>query len=98
MCSVCTPVIKVQGVIDSVVAGHRWKCADVVICTPLITPDLGTRLCILLDEGQQISVLHHTSLQELEVSQIPTQEMLVDAHDDAKSTILRTFVTVQVCT
>ena len=42
----------ILGMIHCLVCGHSYReFTDIVVCTPLITPDLSAGLCELLDEG-----------------------------------------------
>ena len=46
----CDWILKMKGMIDNLMTGCIWQCADIVVCTPFITPDLSAGFGKLLDE------------------------------------------------
>ena len=46
----CHWILKMKGMIDSLMSGYIGECADIVVCPPLITPDLSVGFGELLDE------------------------------------------------
>ena len=45
----CDWILEMKGVIDGLMSGYIRECADIVVCPPLITPDLSVGFCVLLD-------------------------------------------------
>ena len=46
----CDWILKMKGMIDSLMSGYIRQCADIAVCPPFITPDLSARFGELLDE------------------------------------------------